>query len=39
VVLATLKALAAEGKIDAKIVQKALKDLEIHPEKKSAAIS
>jgi pyruvate dehydrogenase E1 component len=39
VVLATLKALAAEGKIDTKIVQKALKDLEIHPEKKSAAIS
>jgi pyruvate dehydrogenase E1 component len=39
VVLATLKALAAEGKIDAKVVQKALKDLEIHPEKKNPATS
>ena len=39
VVLATLKALATEGKIDAKVVQKALKDLEIHPEKKNPAIA
>jgi pyruvate dehydrogenase E1 component len=37
VVLATLTALAEEKKIDAKIVQKAIKELEIHPEKKNPA--
>jgi pyruvate dehydrogenase E1 component len=39
VVLATLRALAAEKKIEAKVVQKALKDLEIHPEKANPATS
>jgi pyruvate dehydrogenase E1 component len=39
IVLATLTALLEEKKIDAKVVQKAIKDLEIHPEKKNPAIS
>jgi pyruvate dehydrogenase E1 component len=39
VVLATLTALLAEKKIEAKVVQKAMKDLEIHPEKKNPAVS
>jgi pyruvate dehydrogenase E1 component len=33
VTLATLAALAREGQVDAKVVQKAIKDLEIDPEK------
>jgi pyruvate dehydrogenase E1 component len=39
IVLATLNALLREKKIDAKVVQKAIKDLEIHPEKKNPAVS
>jgi pyruvate dehydrogenase E1 component len=39
IVLATLTALLAEKKIEAKVVQKAMKDLEIHPEKKNPAVS
>jgi pyruvate dehydrogenase E1 component len=37
VVLATLSALAREGQIEAKVAQKAIKDLEIDPEKKDPA--
>jgi pyruvate dehydrogenase E1 component len=39
VVVATLSALAKEGQVDAKVVQKAIKDLEIDPEKKNPAIA
>jgi pyruvate dehydrogenase E1 component len=39
IVLATLTALLEEKKIDAKVVQKALKDFDIHPEKKNPAVS
>jgi len=39
IVLATLNGLLREKKIDAKVVQKAMKDLDIHPEKKNPAIS
>jgi pyruvate dehydrogenase E1 component len=39
IVLATLNALLREKQIDAKVVQKAIKDLEIHPEKKNPTVS
>jgi pyruvate dehydrogenase E1 component len=39
IVFATLNALLRDKKIDARIVQKAMKDLDIHPDKKNPAIS
>ncbi len=39
VTLATLAALAREGQLDAKVVQKAIKDLQIDPEKANPAIA
>ncbi len=39
IVLATLSALAREKKIESKVVQQAIKDLEINPEKANPAIS
>ena len=39
IVFATLNALLRDKKIDAKVVQKAMKDLDIHPEKQNPAIS
>ena len=39
VVLATLSALAKDGQIEARVVQKAIKDLGIEPEKKNPAIA
>ncbi len=39
IVYATLTSLLREKKIDAKVVQKAMKDLDIHPEKPNPAIS
>jgi pyruvate dehydrogenase E1 component len=39
IVFATLNALLRDKKTDAKVVQKAMKDLDIHPDKKNPAIS
>jgi pyruvate dehydrogenase E1 component len=39
IVLATLSALARDKKIDTKVVQQAIKDLGINPEKANPAIS
>jgi pyruvate dehydrogenase E1 component len=39
IVFATLNALLRDKKLDAKIVQKAMKDLDIHPDKKNPALS
>ena len=39
VVVATLAALARDGQVDAKVVQQAIKDLEIDPEKTNPAIA
>ena len=39
IVLATLSALAREKKIEAKVIQQAIKDLGINPEKANPAVS
>jgi len=39
VTVATLAALAQDGQLEAKVVQKAIKDLEIDPEKVNPAIA